>query len=127
MIGAIRDHVQQFEVPFAIDLDLEPLPPTINAATEVALWRIVQTALDNVAKHAAATCCWLSLRHESDQIILTIADDGVGLAEGITHGVGLTSMRERTEELQGTFVVEQNRPNGTRITARIPLQKGGDA
>jgi two-component system NarL family sensor kinase len=52
---------------------------------------------------------------------MEVIDDGVGMAEGRRSGVGLSSMRERAEELGGRCDVEPNEEGGTRVLARLPL------
>jgi signal transduction histidine kinase len=98
----------------------ETLPP-LPAAVEVAVYRIVDEALANVTRHAAATSCLIRLE-AADGLVVTVDDDGVGLAPGHGTGVGLLSMRERAEELGGVFAAGP-RPHGagTRISARFPL------
>lgn len=97
----------------------EPLPP-LPAAVEVAVYRIVQEALTNVARHARATHCWVSLSIQA-QLILTVRDDGVGISKNVCRGVGLTSMRERAEELGGTLSLFSE--GGTHLVVRLPLAK----
>jgi signal transduction histidine kinase len=98
----------------------EPLP-ALPAAIEVAIYRIVDEAMTNVVKHAAARTCLVRLEAGAD-LTLTIEDDGVGLASERSAGVGLRSMRERAEELGGRFVITA-RPDGpgTRVAVTLPL------
>jgi signal transduction histidine kinase len=100
----------------------EKLPP-LPAAVEVACYRIVQEALTNVARHARAKTCHVSLSVDRDEGVLEveITDDGVGIPEERVAGVGLSSMRERAEELGGTLEVEPRPEGGTRVLARLPL------
>jgi two-component system NarL family sensor kinase len=104
--------------------DLLPLP----AAVEVAVYRIVQEALTNVARHAHARTCRvrLSVDRAGGVLELEVRDDGVGMPEGHRAGVGLSSMRERAEELSGTCVVEPDPEGGTRVLARLPLPLTGE-
>jgi signal transduction histidine kinase len=74
-------------------LTAEPFP-ILPAAYEVAIYRIAQEALTNVARHAQARHCFVRLRFETD-LSLEIEDDGVGVPPNRTSGVGLNSMRER--------------------------------
>jgi signal transduction histidine kinase len=99
--------------------DLPPLP----AAAEVACYRITQEAITNVSRHAKANSCRISLAVDEawDMLVVEVTDDGVGMPEGRRAGVGMTSMRERAEELGGTLAVEQNPEGGTRVVARLPL------
>ena len=100
----------------------EKLPP-LPAAVEVACYRIVQEALTNVARHAHARTCLvrLSVDRGSGVLEVEITDDGVGISGGRVAGVGLSSMRERAEELGGTLAVERGPEGGTLVLARLPL------
>jgi two-component system NarL family sensor kinase len=99
--------------------DLLPLP----AAVEVAAYRIVQESLTNVARHARARTCRVrfSVDRAGGVLELEVTDDGVGMPEGHRAGVGLSSMRERAEELGGTLAVEPGPEGGTRVLARLPM------
>ncbi len=92
------------------------------AAVEVAVYRITQEALANVAHHAQARRCCIQLRTD-DALHLEISDDGLGLPAEHHMGVGLLSMRERAAELGGTCVIEAAVAGGTRVYARLPLPK----
>jgi signal transduction histidine kinase len=105
--------------------ELPPLP----AAVEVAAYRIVQEALTNVARHAGASNCVVRFAPDEGREVLRIEviDDGRGMAEDRSAGVGLHSMRERAEELGGSCVVEGLPARGTSVRAVLPLARdGGD-
>ena len=55
-----------------------------------------------------------------DELRLIVQDDGVGIAPDVIAGVGLTSMRERAEELGGTFYITQRQPQGTHLQVTLP-------
>jgi signal transduction histidine kinase len=101
------------------------LPP-LPAAVEVAAYRIVMEAMNNVARHAYASTCEvrLSLDDQPEVLILEVADDGRGIGEDHKSGVGLSSMRERAEELGGSCVVSSAPSGGTRVKAQLPCVKG---
>lgn len=95
--------------------------PELPAAVEVAAYRIVQEALANVVRHAEATQCQIHLAC-SDSLQLTIHDDGRGISDSPTSGVGLASMRERAVELNGHCTITSTDGGGTTIEAGLPLQ-----
>ncbi len=105
-------------------IQLPATRPTLSAALEVAVYRIVQEALTNISKHAHAHSATVTLEAEDDRLILTICDDGVGLPSQPEMGMGLHSMRERAEELGGTLTVRPNTPTGSCIFAQFPLEPG---
>ena len=95
------------------------------AAVEVACYRITQEALTNVVRHAGARSCsvLLALEQEARTVRVEITDDGRGLSsERKGVGVGLSSMRERAEELGGTCRIDSLPGSGTRVSARLPCQ-----
>jgi signal transduction histidine kinase len=97
------------------------LPP-LSAAVELAAYRIIQEALTNTVRHARASASHVSI-DVGDGLRIAICDDGVGLPAGHRAGMGLHSMRERAEELGGTFAVRTRAGGGTCITARLPLEQ----
>ena len=99
----------------------EKLPP-LPAAVEVACYRIAQEAITNVARHAHARRCEIRLLIEdgTGALRLEVIDEGVGMPEDRVAGVGLSSMRERAEELGGMLGVELGPQGGTRVVARLP-------
>ncbi|MBI1299627.1 hypothetical protein GC175_32275 [bacterium] len=121
LLGAMSDFAKQQEGRLVVSLDLPVDVSHVSAAVEVALFRIYQTALDNVVKHAQASRCTVQLHVEADAVTLTITDDGIGIGDLPTSGVGLTSMQERAEELGGTFSILPIQPCGTRLQVIIPL------
>jgi signal transduction histidine kinase len=96
--------------------------PVLPAAVEVAIYRIAQEALTNVARHARAQTCVVRLAVNED-VALEIVDDGVGIPAERNAGVGLASMRERASELGGSCVVESRQGGGIRVLVRLPLTK----
>ncbi len=121
LLGAIADFAAQQEGRVAVRLDLPMDLAHVSAAVEVALFRIFQTALDNVVKHAQASCCTVQLHVAAAAVTLTITDDGIGIGGLQAPGVGLTSMQERAEELGGTFRILPVQPHGTWLQVTIPL------
>lgn len=98
--------------------------PALSAATEVAAYRILVEALTNTARHAAARHAEVSLEVEDGALVLRVRDDGHSPTGG-KPGVGLGSMRERSEQLGGTFRFTTS-PSGSLVEAAIPLSRPGD-
>ena len=100
------------------------LPP-LSAAVEVACYRIAQEAITNVSRHAKASHCRVNLTVDESRntLVLEVTDDGVGMPDDRLAGVGMTSMRERAEELGGTLTVERNPEGGTRVLADLLLPR----
>jgi signal transduction histidine kinase len=94
----------------------------LPAAVEVAALRIAGEAVTNAAKHSGGAVCRVVARRSSTALELTITDDGRGLpAVPRPEGVGLSSMRERAEELSGTCTITSASSGGTKVATRLPL------
>jgi signal transduction histidine kinase len=131
LLGALRESAAQYGAK-GLDVSVEApesLPP-LSAAVEVAAYRIAQEALSNVARHAEADACTVSLDTDASSVLcLEVRDDGCGIPDlrensSIRAGVGLTSMRERAGELGGSLLIEPLPEGGTRVRASLPLPKG---
>ena len=104
------------------------LPAHMTSGLQVAVLRIVQESLSNVVRHSHASHVdvVVSVSSETGELIVTVADDGVG-AGGVPEGTGLTGMRSRVETLGGTLTVDPlQEPDergrvGTVVEARMPL------
>jgi signal transduction histidine kinase len=125
LVSALREHASEHaRTGLRIEIDVvKPLPP-LPAAVEVAAYRIVQEALTNVTRHAHARTCIVQLGVSSGPrpcLEVLVQDDGQGLPDGYRSGMGLTSLRERTEELGGERTIESAPGSGTRIMVRLPL------
>ncbi len=94
-----------------------PLP----AAAEVAAFRIASEGLTNARRHSGAREVVVSLASDDHRLRVEIADDGRGIDPSATHGLGLRSMRERAEELGGTFTVGGGLGRGTVLVATLPI------
>ena len=105
-----------------IDLQTSGLDVRLPGEVETALYRIVQESLTNIAKHAGAETVSIVAQNHTDRAVVVIEDDGRGFeVGGAASGLGLVSMRERTELLGGTLRVESSRDHGTTIAAEVPL------
>lgn len=97
----------------------------LPAAVEVAAYRIVSEALANVARHAQAHSCTVTLATGPADLEVEVSDDGRGIAADVVAGVGLRSLRERAEELGGRYEVVCPPGGGTTVRAWLPVGGNG--
>jgi signal transduction histidine kinase len=96
----------------------------LDAERSTAVFRILQEALTNVARHAHATRVDASLQEEDDQLVLQVRDNGRGISEEQISGIGrfgLLGMRERAHASGGDVVVRGSPGQGTVVTVRMPV------
>ena len=133
LAAAIEKHAAAFRDRAKLELHVHieaPSAETLDGAAATNLFRIVQEALNNIEKHARATEARISLLEEDKLLRLEIADNGRSFSP--THAataqkngsLGLFSMRERAEMLGGTFEIEAQHGNGTRVRAHVPIANG---
>lgn len=99
--------------------DVRDLPTGVD----LAAYRIIQEALTNVIRHARATRAQVAVTYGNDEIVVEVADDGVGTPPGARPGGGngIAGMRERAAALGGSFEVGGAAGGGFRVVARLPL------
>lgn len=124
LVGALGQHASRFQrSPGTPEVSLDaPELPALPAAVEVAAYRIVLEALENVRTHAHAHSCVISLRLAGGELQVEVCDDGTGLEPGSRSGVGLLAMQERAAELGGSCSIERAPGGGTWVRARLPLE-----
>ena len=92
----------------------------------VAVFRIAQAALTNVARHAHASRAMIALLKKKHMLILTVLDDGKGITKEMVHShrsIGIIGMRERALALDGTLTFSGSKGKGTTMTVRVPLSR----
>jgi PAS domain S-box-containing protein len=117
----IKGFTRRFSIPCDLLLDKESYGMDGHLST--ALFRIVQEALTNIARHAKASHAMVALQDHGDELLLTIADDGSGLASGRESDhktYGLLGMRERVDMLGGRLAIDSLPGRGTHIEVSIP-------
>ncbi len=94
----------------------------LSSEEERVVYRLVQEALTNVAKHAGADRVDLRARWDEHEILIVVSDDGRGFdPDAVASGHGMRGMRERVESLGGEIAVDSQPDTGTRVTARLPV------
>jgi signal transduction histidine kinase len=100
----------------------------LPAPVEVALYRIVQEALNNTAKHAKASHVWIRIGKKSGVVSCSIEDDGTGFdikrvqSDRTRGGLGLIGMKERLNGIGGTLAIDSTPGGGTKISIRLPAE-----
>lgn len=116
-----RDASRRIGIPVHTRLPL--VEPALDQRVAIALYRMVQEALTNVARHAQARSVEIILQVQERQLVLTVADDGVGVAEQALRragSFGLMGLRERAHMLGGQIEIGRRPRGGTRLTVRVP-------
>jgi signal transduction histidine kinase len=123
LLAALAGYAQQFmqRTGIVVDLQTQDATSALTPAMQSSLFRIVQEALTNCAKHSKAKNVTLRLNTEGQHVSLMIADDGVGFEfdRQSTPGLGLLTMRERAEFAGGSFNLETKPGLGTRIQVLV--------
>ena len=100
----------------------EPFP--VDGGAGVHVYRVVQEALNNVARHSEAKQAWVRLRFLRDTLELEVEDHGVGFQERPNkRGIGLVAMRERSELMGGRIVFSRPPEGGTLVHLAVPREK----
>jgi len=125
---ALRAYLRSFARRTGIRAQLthERMDERLPTELEVCVYRIVQEALTNVARHSGASSCTVSLIRREGFLHLTVEDDGHGIIAPVVRpvdvprGLGVIGMRERAQALSGTFDIENRHEGGTRVVVRLP-------
>jgi PAS domain S-box-containing protein len=94
---------------------------TLALPTELQLYHIAQEALNNAIKHSGSQIIMVSLRIESTELILSVADRGIGLAGKKSGGLGLRIMQYRANMMSGHLSILQTEEGGTAVICRVPM------
>ena len=127
LAAAVRRHVSDYATSFgvAVDTQVEVVSHALPPVAATTLYRILQEALTNVARHARARTVGVELLQQGTVLTLVVRDDGVGFDAGAApreaRGLGLHGMRERVALLGGSVEIESRPGHGTVVRARIPV------
>jgi two-component system, NarL family, sensor histidine kinase UhpB len=109
------------QLEWEVARELPPLAPDV----ELALYRVAQESLTNVARHAGAGHVWLSLQPGRDSVVLRVVDDGNGMNGGAADGGGLRGMRERAVFVGGALAIKPARTGGVEVRLEVPATANG--
>ena len=103
--------------------------PPVADGVAIHVYRVVQEALNNLAKHSKASSAWVRLDFSQDHVRLEVEDHGIGLPDekrtGIRRGIGMVAMRERAALLRGKIEFLRPAGGGTLVRLEVPLSAAG--
>jgi signal transduction histidine kinase len=125
--SALEWQIQEFQTRTRIECSFESdiEDAELDPERSTAVFRILQETLTNIARHANASKVDVELRRENNSLLLDVQDNGQGISESNVANssrFGILGMRERARALGGSVEVRGNPGQGTRVSARIPLQ-----
>jgi PAS domain S-box-containing protein len=128
IIAALEWQLGEFEKRFGIDTEFRSGLTDLEITREcsIAIFRIVQEALTNVARHAAASRVSVRLRKRHGNLLVTIEDNGKGISESqltSSYSYGLLGMKERALAFGGEFAIKRGRRGGTEVIFSIPIAR----
>lgn len=128
LIAAIESEARLFEERTAVECEVSTPPDglSLESAASSAVYRIVQEALTNVARHSDATRVEIRLRQRGEEILLELRDDGRGISPAEIHdprSLGLIGIRERAALLGGSVQIEGVPGRGTIVSVRLPRER----
>mgnify|MGYP001791577084 CR=1 FL=1 len=129
---AIRNYANEYQSRYGLRVEchLDTADTGLSPMQELAIYRVMQEALQNVHKHAQASTVGVVWQRAKDQVVLHCTDDGIGFdlvkAARRAKSVGLLSMRERAELIGGRLQIQSTPGQGTAVTLLLPLAKEGD-
>ncbi|HEY7237474.1 MAG TPA: histidine kinase [Gemmatimonadaceae bacterium] len=126
LADAIEWQAQDFarRTGLTLDLDIQCEVPSPQGAVASAVFRMLQEALTNVAKHASATSVRVALHIDERSLSLDVSDNGRGITRNEmrgSHSLGLLGLRERAIAWGGSVTITGDRKSGTTVALRLPL------
>jgi signal transduction histidine kinase len=123
LVATIRAHCRDLSrQSLKVEFSQQGNPTGIAPDVSLSLYRIVEEALSNVARHSGASEAHVALIERAGEIVLRVSDSGRGFADaaGAASGLGLISMRERLQAVGGTLTIASTPGAGTTIEAHVP-------
>lgn len=121
LVEALKEGSANYRSTVQIEFDTPQTLPSLPAAVEVAAYHITQEAIVNAIRHAQASRCRVRMETIGEVLQIEIFDDGQGLPDGLQAGVGLQTMRERVNELNGQIEFDSISGEGTSVRVQLPL------
>ena len=135
LIPILQKYIRGFMEDSGIEIEFKVIGNEIKLepGIEVAIFRIIQESLSNIAKHSQATVANIVIEYLDTRLNLSIRDNGIGFNKkevdescAITGGFGLISINERIELLDGKLQIDTSPGEGTSLKIYVPLIEGED-
>jgi two-component system sensor histidine kinase DegS len=126
LVAGLRRYLERYETRTGIKavMDVRAITERLPATAEIAIFRIIQEALENVRRHARASRVEVNIYEEDRGLVFSVTDDGVGLQPGGVgsrgRSLGLVSMHDRAELLKGRLRIRTDAERGTQLILSIP-------
>lgn len=126
LVAGLRRYLERYETRTGIKsvMDVRAITERLPATAEIAIFRIIQEALENVRRHAQAGRVEVNIYEEDGSLVFSITDDGVGLQPERVgsrgRSLGLVSMHDRSELLKGRLRIRSDAERGTQLILSIP-------
>ena len=126
LVAGLRRYLERYETRTGIKavMDVRAITERLPATAEIAIFRIIQEALENVRRHAKASRVEVNIYEEDRGLVFSVTDDGVGLQPGGVgsrgRSLGLVSMHDRAELLKGRLRIRTDAERGTQLILSIP-------
>jgi signal transduction histidine kinase len=132
LFAAVKGFCKEFgELQKAeVDFKSRDLPTPLSPEISLCLFRVLQEALHNAAKHSGVRHFEVQLSGTSEEVLLTVSDLGGGFDSEAAmkgEGLGLTSMQERLKLVNGQLSIDSQPKHGTTIQARVPFRSNSDS
>lgn len=119
--SALEAYLPGFENRTGIQVSFEKTGKAeVSAEASIQLYRVIQEALNNVARHSRSRSAWVRIGYSESSVTVEIEDEGIGYKQQTGHGLGLVSMRERAELLDGTIEFATGKAGGALVRVTIP-------
>ncbi|WP_378097373.1 histidine kinase [Cellulomonas sp. T2.31MG-18] len=120
LVTAVEERSSRMPFPIRVTSDHAVRSTRLPAEVETVAWFVVSESLVNAAKHARASSATVRFEAPGDELLVEVADDGVGFDPGTAGGTGLQGLRDRVEAAGGRFALTSGAA-GTTVRAAIPV------
>jgi two-component system sensor histidine kinase UhpB len=124
LVSALKSLAKRFTDQAGLELewDFAPALPPLTPDAELALYRVAQESLTNVARHAQASRVWVSLQPGRESVVLRVVDDGSGMNGRVKNAGGLRGMRERAVLIGAALAIKPARTGGVEVRLEVPAR-----